>query len=511
MEYSTADYLTGLGQKAFIAELMPRHPVYVNLLPPPARDAIGAVHADTAPARAMLEQEGFRYEGYVDIFDAGPTVECARDNIDAVRRSAVMTCTLGEEDPVPDSLTDDILWLVCNRRFATFRALRHGGAGARRPFSAAAVRRRSARRERRRQRARGAARAGDADAARTRCRARCPRSSRRRAISTACPDPTHNYSGLAHGNLAAERNALQVANPREAALQGLAKMRALAARGFAQAVLPPHERPNVDALRALGFDGTRPRRDRARGPRCAGTARRVLVGGGDVGGQRRDRERRRGLRRRPPAFHARESRHAFSSRARGADDDARAARDLRRQDALSRARSAAGGAAVRRRRRGEPHALRRGRATARASSSSCTDGAGSAAARRPRAIRRGRRAKRARRSRAATASIRRARVFAQQRPDAIDIGVFHNDVDRRRRGRVPVLPRARVRRSADGARRAARRVRRRVRDSRDPRGRTAAGRRRRHLSVQQPAAAAADGRFLLVAPAGMPRKPCHVA
>ena len=70
------------------------------------------------------------------------------------------------------------------------------------------------------------------------------------------PGPTHNYSGLARGNLAAERNALQPANPREAALQGLAKMRALAARGFAQAVLPPHERPDVGALRALGFTGT---------------------------------------------------------------------------------------------------------------------------------------------------------------------------------------------------------------------------------------------------------------
>ena len=55
------------------------------------------------------------------------------------------------------------------------------------------------------------------------------------------PGPTHNYSGLARGNLAAERNAQQDANPREAALQGLAKMRALAARGFAQGVLPPHE------------------------------------------------------------------------------------------------------------------------------------------------------------------------------------------------------------------------------------------------------------------------------
>jgi len=64
------------------------------------------------------------------------------------------------------------------------------------------------------------------------------------------PGPTHNYSGLARGNLAAERNAQQVANPREAALQGLAKMRSLATRGYAQGVLPPHERPSVSALRA---------------------------------------------------------------------------------------------------------------------------------------------------------------------------------------------------------------------------------------------------------------------
>jgi arginine N-succinyltransferase len=123
MEYSTADYLTGIGQKAFIAELMPKHPVYVNLLPPAAREAIGSVHGDTAPARAMLEQEGFRYEGYVDIFDAGPTLECFRDTIDAVRRSQTLPVTLGEEDPVPDSLTDDVLWLVANRKFEDFRAL----------------------------------------------------------------------------------------------------------------------------------------------------------------------------------------------------------------------------------------------------------------------------------------------------------------------------------------------------------------------------------------------------
>jgi arginine N-succinyltransferase len=123
MEYTTADYLTGVGRKSFIAELMPRHPVYANLLPPSAREAIGVVHDETQPARALLEQEGFRYEGYVDIFDAGPALECYRDNIHAVRQSAVLPVVLGEGDPVPDNLSNDIAWLVCNRRFEDFRAV----------------------------------------------------------------------------------------------------------------------------------------------------------------------------------------------------------------------------------------------------------------------------------------------------------------------------------------------------------------------------------------------------
>ncbi len=123
MEYSTADYLTGIGQKSFIAELMPKHPVYVNLLPADAREAIGAVHADTEPARRMLEQEGFRYDGSVDIFDAGPTVEAFRDDIDAVHRSRLLPVTLDEVDPVPDNPVAGVPWLVCNRSFAGFRAI----------------------------------------------------------------------------------------------------------------------------------------------------------------------------------------------------------------------------------------------------------------------------------------------------------------------------------------------------------------------------------------------------
>ena len=73
------------------------------------------------------------------------------------------------------------------------------------------------------------------------------------------PGPTHNYAGLSPGNLAAEKHARTIANPREAALQGLSKARALAARGIPQAVLPPHERPDVHALRNLGFQGSEAR------------------------------------------------------------------------------------------------------------------------------------------------------------------------------------------------------------------------------------------------------------
>jgi len=68
--------------------------------------------------------------------------------------------------------------------------------------------------------------------------------------------PTHNYAGLSEGNLASARNANTVARPREAALQGIAKMRRLRALGLSQGVLPPHERPNITWLRSIGFGGS---------------------------------------------------------------------------------------------------------------------------------------------------------------------------------------------------------------------------------------------------------------
>lgn len=67
---------------------------------------------------------------------------------------------------------------------------------------------------------------------------------------------THNYAGLAFGNVASLENKDSISNPRQAALQGLKKMKFLADLGIKQGVLPPHERPHIPSLRRLGFQGS---------------------------------------------------------------------------------------------------------------------------------------------------------------------------------------------------------------------------------------------------------------
>lgn len=89
MDFNRADDLTSLGQKSFIAELMPKHPLYVAYLPQEAQEVIGRVHVATAPARRLLEQEGMHYEGYVDIFDAGPVLQARVIELRALRESGL--------------------------------------------------------------------------------------------------------------------------------------------------------------------------------------------------------------------------------------------------------------------------------------------------------------------------------------------------------------------------------------------------------------------------------------
>jgi succinylarginine dihydrolase len=68
--------------------------------------------------------------------------------------------------------------------------------------------------------------------------------------------PTHNYAGLSRGNPASTLHEGRESNPRAAAQEGLAKMRFVRALGVTQAVLPPHDRPSLAALRRLGFSGS---------------------------------------------------------------------------------------------------------------------------------------------------------------------------------------------------------------------------------------------------------------
>jgi arginine N-succinyltransferase len=95
MDFDVADDLSSQGDKSFIAQLMPRHPVYTAFLSAPARDAIGRTHVATAPARRLLEQEGLAYTGYVDIFDGGPVLEARVADLRASRDSTPVALAAG--------------------------------------------------------------------------------------------------------------------------------------------------------------------------------------------------------------------------------------------------------------------------------------------------------------------------------------------------------------------------------------------------------------------------------
>ncbi|SDM27504.1 arginine succinyltransferase [Modicisalibacter muralis] len=118
MDFNEADRLTGMGQKSFIGELMPKFPIYTTFLPEDARACIGQVHEHTRPALEMLKKEGLRWEGYVDIFDGGPTVEAYIDDVRAVRLS-----TLCQVEVTANLETSERpSWLAATTGMADFRA-----------------------------------------------------------------------------------------------------------------------------------------------------------------------------------------------------------------------------------------------------------------------------------------------------------------------------------------------------------------------------------------------------
>jgi arginine N-succinyltransferase len=118
MPFDQADMMTGSTDKQFILDLAPRHPIYVELLPGPARAVIGKVHPQGVAAMALLESEGFRPNGLVDIFDAGPTVTCSRDHIRTVRDARRLTVVLA------DTVEAELPSLISTDSIAAFRAVR---------------------------------------------------------------------------------------------------------------------------------------------------------------------------------------------------------------------------------------------------------------------------------------------------------------------------------------------------------------------------------------------------
>jgi arginine N-succinyltransferase len=115
MSFTEADFLSAVSDNQFILDLMPKYPVYVDLLPPEAREVIGRVHSAGVGALKLLEWEGFRFERVVDIFDGGPLVTCERSKIRTIAESETVTLEPG------DVQADSPRGLVATDRLPDFR------------------------------------------------------------------------------------------------------------------------------------------------------------------------------------------------------------------------------------------------------------------------------------------------------------------------------------------------------------------------------------------------------
>ncbi len=119
--YQKADFMNAVDGTQFISDLMPKYPVYLDLLPKAAQDVVGRVNRDAVPALKILEQEGFQDTGYVDMFDAGPTVQCRRDLIRTVKDSRVARVAELIDDPAPPPVDQSTACIISNARLDDYR------------------------------------------------------------------------------------------------------------------------------------------------------------------------------------------------------------------------------------------------------------------------------------------------------------------------------------------------------------------------------------------------------
>ncbi len=114
MDFDEADNLSATSDNQFIIDLSPKHAIYVDLLPDSARGAIGETHPDGAPARRLLEREGLRFEGVIDIFDGGPLLATRVADTRTVRDSLLLPLVAGDTHGEERSM-------VSNNQIADFR------------------------------------------------------------------------------------------------------------------------------------------------------------------------------------------------------------------------------------------------------------------------------------------------------------------------------------------------------------------------------------------------------
>lgn len=115
MGFQEADYFNAINGNQFIADLMPKHPVYIAMLSETAREVIGVPHPTGRAAMKMLENENFAFEGFVDIFDGGPTMIARTDQVKSVaeaKRATVVATTLEQGEKA----------LMATGRLGTFRS-----------------------------------------------------------------------------------------------------------------------------------------------------------------------------------------------------------------------------------------------------------------------------------------------------------------------------------------------------------------------------------------------------
>lgn len=99
MNFQDADQFNAVHGNQFIADLMPKHPIYVAMLSESARSVIGLPHPSGRAAMRMLENEGFAFENYIDIFDGGPTMTARIDQVRTIREASdIEVATIAEAE-----------------------------------------------------------------------------------------------------------------------------------------------------------------------------------------------------------------------------------------------------------------------------------------------------------------------------------------------------------------------------------------------------------------------------